>query len=219
MSPLRTPSAKTAARRVTGETRGGPGANGSMLSEAQIVQVARRLIAEAGVDGLTMRALSAELGVALGATYHHVPNKRDLLLLVARDLYDEVVLPARGTWDQRLKKLMISVAEVVGRHPGMASFMNANMLDSMPVDLNRRVTEILSEAGFSSRNVHAVMGALFIYVNGVSFTPVDGSPTGALSGAEVNRIFRDGLDMLMAGARATLEEDLEGRRRRARRAN
>lgn len=219
MSSLRTRTATAGSRRPTGEARGGPGTNGSVLSEVQIVQAARRLIAEVGVDGLTMRALSAELGVALGATYHHVPNKRDLLLLVARDLYDEVALPARGSWDQRLKKLMISVAEVVGRHPGMASFMNSNMADSMPVDLNRRVTDLLREAGFSSRNVHAVMGALFIYVNGVSFTPVDGSPSGALSGAEVNRIFRDGLDMLLAGARATLEEDLEGRRRRARKAN
>jgi hypothetical protein len=40
-----------------------------------------------------------------------------------------------------------------------------------------------------------------------------------ISVAEVNRIFRDGLDMLRAGARAALEEDLEDRRRRARKAN
>jgi AcrR family transcriptional regulator len=187
--------------------------NGYALSERQIVQAARQLIVEAGVDGLSMRALSAKLGVALGATYHHVPNKRDLLVLVARDLYDEVVLPDRGTWDQRLKKLMVSVADVVGRHPGMASFMNANVADTMPVELNRRVTELLSEAGFSPRNVQAVMGALFIYVNGVSSAGIGGT----INRVDINRMFLDGLDMLLVGARASLEEDLIARRRRGRR--
>jgi AcrR family transcriptional regulator len=187
------------------------------LSEAQIVHAARQLIAEVGVDGLTMRALSAELGVALGATYHHVPNKRDLLLLVAQELYDEVVLPEKGTWDQRLKKLMVSVAEVVGRHPGMASFMNSNAADSMPVELNRRVTDLLSEAGFSSRDVHAVMGALFIYVNGVISGGFGAAPPGAMT-VDVSRIFRDGLEMLLTGARARLDEGLEARRIRTRRA-
>ena len=169
------------------------------------------------MDGLNMRALSAQLGVALGATYHHVPNKRDLLLLVAHDLYDEVVLPDKGPWDQRLKKLMVSVADVVGRHPGMASFMNSNAADSMPVELNRRVADLLSEAGFSSRNVHAVMGALFIYVNGVISGGFGEAASGAMT-ADVSRIFRDGLEMLLTGARARLEEDLEARRSRTLRA-
>jgi len=164
-----------------------------------------------------MRALSAQLGVALGATYHYVPNKRDLLLLVAHDLYDEVVLPDKGPWDQRLKKLMVSVAEVVGRHPGMASFMNSNAADSMPVELNRRVVDLLREAGFSSRNVHAVMGALFIYVNGVISGGFGEAASGAMK-ADVSRIFRDGLEMLLTGARARLEEDLGTRRRRTQRA-
>lgn len=190
--------------------------NGSSLSEGEIVHAARELVSEAGVDGLTMRALSAKLGVALGATYHHVPNKRDLLLLVAHELYDEVVLPEKGTWDQRLKKLMVSVAEVVGRHPGMASFMNSNAADSMPVELNRQVTDLLSEAGFSSRNVHAVMGALFIYVNGVISSGF-GRVAPRVMTVDVSRIFRDGLEMLLTGARARLEEDLD-RRSRTRRA-
>jgi TetR/AcrR family tetracycline transcriptional repressor len=185
-----------------------PAVDSSVLSEAQIVAAARELIAEVGVDGLTMRMLSARLGVALGATYHHVANKRDLLLLVAHDLYDEVVLPERGPWDQRVKRLMLSVAEVVGRHPGMAAFMNANVEDSMPVDLNRRVVELLSGAGFSRRNVHAIMGALFIYVNGVTSTGF-----GTSGAPEVGRIFRDGLEMLLTGARARLESDLRGSRK------
>lgn len=185
-----------------------PADPGPALSEGQIVEAARQLIVEKGVGGLTMRALSAELGVALGATYHHVANKRELLLLVARNLYDEVVLPPRGSWDQRLKKLIVNIATVVGSYPGMAQFMNANTTDAMPVELNREVTSLLREAGFSSRNVHALMGALFIYVNGVS----SGNLDAPLSTADVGRLFNEGLDMLLTGAKARLDQDLKARR-------
>jgi hypothetical protein len=159
-----------------------------------------------------MRALSARPGVALGATYHHVPTKRNLMLLVAHELYDEVILPERGTWDQRLKKLMISVAEVVGRYPGMAAFLNANAAGAMPVDLRRRVFSVLQDAGFNKRNNDAVRGALFIFANGVnSGTIKDGMPAG-LGPADVKRMFQDGLDILLAGARVILDEQQRFRR-------
>jgi AcrR family transcriptional regulator len=185
--------------------------DGSGLSDRQIVQAAREIITEVGVDGLTMRALSARLGVALGATYHHVPTKRDLLLLVAHELYDEVVLPEKGVWDQRLKKLMISVAEVVGRYPGMAAFLNANAADSMPVDLHRRVFSLLQDAGFSKRNNDAIRGALFIFVNGVNSGAIKGGMPAVLSPTDVKRMFQDGLDILLAGARVILEDELKTR--------
>src|SRR3981081_4526352 len=51
---------------------------------------------ERGVAGLSMRVLSQRLGVSLGATYRHVPNKDELLRLVAADLYARVV-PADDT--------------------------------------------------------------------------------------------------------------------------
>jgi AcrR family transcriptional regulator len=186
--------------------------DGSGLSDRQIVQAAREIITEVGVDGLTMRALSARLGVALGATYHYVPTKRDLMLLVAHELYDEVILPERGTWDQRLKKLMISVAEVVGRYPGMAAFLNANAADAMPVDLRRRVFSLLQDAGFNKRNNDAIRGALFIFVNGVNSGTIKGGMPAGLGPADVKRMFQDGLDILLAGARVILDEQRRFRR-------
>jgi AcrR family transcriptional regulator len=55
------------------------------LTEAEIVRAAEGIIEESGVEGLTVRRLSARLGVASGATYHCVPTKHALLVLVARD--------------------------------------------------------------------------------------------------------------------------------------
>jgi AcrR family transcriptional regulator len=207
-------------RQLTGVSKsqaatGSVAVNGSALSDREIVRAARDLIAEVGVQGLTMRRLSAKLGVALGATYHHVPTKRDLLLLVAHDLYDEVVAPEKGTWDQRVKKLMVEVAEVVARYPGMASFMNSNADDSMPVELSRAVVQILRDAGFSRRDINAVMAALFFYVTGMSSGGLSAaSSSSQLRGVDIKRLFEDGLDILLAGARVRLEEDESRRRRR-----
>jgi AcrR family transcriptional regulator len=217
------PPSKGTARPRPRKTREDPGkavgsgpapANGSILSDREIVRGARELVAEVGVDGLTMRRLSAKLGVALGATYHHVPTKRDLLLLLAHDLYDEVIVPKKGSWDQRIKKLMLDVADVVGRYPGMASFMNANADDSMPLELSRAVTEILADAGFGQRDINAVRAALFFYVTGMSTGSFTVASTTALKGVDIRRLFEDGLDILLAGARVRLESGQRGRRGR-----
>jgi AcrR family transcriptional regulator len=198
-------------------TRVGPSAapaNGSALSDREIVRGARELVAEVGVDGLTMRRLSTKLGVALGATYHHVPTKRDLLLLVAHDLYGEVVVPKKGTWDQRIKKLMVDVADMVSRYPGLAAFMSANADDSMPVELRRAVTEILANAGFGRRDINAVRAALFFYLTGMSSGSVTPASTRALTSVDIHRLFEDGLDILLAGARVRLEASQRGKRSR-----
>lgn len=169
------------------------------LSDRAIVEAARELIRDVGVDGLTMRRLSADLGVALGATYHHVPTKRDLLVLVAHDLYDEVAQPPPGRkWDTRVKALMVSVAATIGRYPGMARFMNENVDDVVPDALRQTVVGILDEAGFSAGAMTTVLSALFFYVTGAV---ASGAPASAQAG------FADGLDVLLAGARARLEQD------------
>src|ERR1700735_5755608 len=66
------------------------------LDKQSIVSAALDIIAERGVAGLSMRLLSQRLGVSLGATYRHVPNKDDLLRLVAADLYGRIT-PAGDT--------------------------------------------------------------------------------------------------------------------------
>src|SRR3984957_20774550 len=60
------------------------------LDQQSIVSAALDIIAERGVQGLSMRVLSQRLGVSLGATYRHVPNKDELLRLVAANLYARI---------------------------------------------------------------------------------------------------------------------------------
>ena len=48
------------------------------LTRERVVTEALAVIAEDGVQALTMRGLAARLGVVPGAVYHHVGNKQQL---------------------------------------------------------------------------------------------------------------------------------------------
>ncbi|MDL4819488.1 TetR/AcrR family transcriptional regulator [Actinomadura opuntiae] len=55
------------------------------ISRAEIVETARRIVDEEGVDRLTMRRLAKEIGSTPMALYHHVRDKEQLLVLLLDD--------------------------------------------------------------------------------------------------------------------------------------
>lgn len=207
----------------------GAGSPPSRLSEGQVIAAARELIRELGVDGCTMRALSTRLGVALGATYHYVPNKQRLLALVGRDVYREIAegLPADGDWKARLRATMVRTVELFGQYPGLAAHVMAHGADIPPQDPNLVIYTMLQEAGFTGEAAGELMGSLFLFVGGMcisapAFADVGVVATADLLGTEVltddfRRVFEAGLDMLLDGAELRLGRRPRGARRSSRR--
>jgi TetR/AcrR family transcriptional regulator, tetracycline repressor protein len=69
------------------------------LTQEQVVRRAVDLMAEAGLEALTLRRLATELGVSAPTLYWHVRNKRELLDLMAEALVaraGRTTSPARG---------------------------------------------------------------------------------------------------------------------------
>jgi AcrR family transcriptional regulator len=69
------------------------------LTQEQVVERAVELMAEAGLEALTLRRLATELGVSAPTLYWHVRNKRQLLDLMAEALVSRVgrsTTPAPG---------------------------------------------------------------------------------------------------------------------------
>lgn len=58
-------------------TKGRPGRSGE--TEAAILEAARDLLAEGGVDGLSMRMVADRVGLSATAIYHHFEGKQDLV--------------------------------------------------------------------------------------------------------------------------------------------
>ncbi|MFK0136508.1 TetR/AcrR family transcriptional regulator [Streptomyces murinus] len=55
------------------------------FTREEVIGAARRIVAEEGVERLTMRRLATEVGSTPMALYHHVRNKEELLVLLLDD--------------------------------------------------------------------------------------------------------------------------------------
>jgi AcrR family transcriptional regulator len=90
-----------------------------------VVAEALTVIAEEGVQALTMRTLAARLGVVPGALYRHVRKKEQLQDLVLDGVLAEVdcdVDPALP-WTQQVKLLAQRLRAVLDDHPGVAGLL------------------------------------------------------------------------------------------------
>jgi adenylylsulfate kinase len=96
------------------------------LSRGQILATALRLLQEDGREGVTIRAVAEELGVAPMSLYSHVRGIEDVLSGLAGLALDEVdcELRARGPWTQRLRAWAHSVRRQLLRYPEVVTLLD-----------------------------------------------------------------------------------------------
>jgi len=167
------------------------------LDKDAIVAAALEIIAERGVAGLSMRLLSQRLGVALGATYRHVPNKDLLLRLVAAHLYAQI-RPADDTdgdgFDQA-KHVMLQIHDVLAAYPGMAAHIAQNIPEFTSEHLARLITDPLQAAGLSADEAARIVFTLILLNAGHMLIRV---PAGLEE--EAAAAFEEGVDLILRGA-------------------
>jgi TetR/AcrR family tetracycline transcriptional repressor len=168
------------------------------LTEATIVEAAKQLLEERGVDGLTMRALSDRLEVALGATYRHVPNKHALLQLVARSLYADISpVDAESDGLAGVRAVMLQVRRMFARYPGMAGYVSAHMSDFESPAVTTMLLKPLLERGLSPHEAEELVLALVLFTAGALLVKVEP----ALE-SQADAAYGKGIDLLLAGAMA-----------------
>ena len=78
--------------------------------EARIVEIGRRHLAEHGAAGLSLRAVTRDLGMVSSAVYRYVANRDELLTLLLVDAYTELAgaveaaleAASEAAWDERI---------------------------------------------------------------------------------------------------------------------
>jgi len=177
------------------------------LSEAEILEVALAIIEEHGIDGLTMRQLSSRLGVALGATYHHVTNKDALLVLVAQSLFDRVEIPAVDDprdWTLQVRDVLLSLTDVFTGQGELAAWILAHFQATAPTEIMIRMSGMLANAGFGPDAIEAALNPLLFYVAGMlvgGFTNFGDAQTTR----QLRQNFERGLDIILTGIRVDLQ--------------
>ncbi|MGH4007395.1 MAG: TetR/AcrR family transcriptional regulator [Pseudonocardiaceae bacterium] len=95
------------------------------LTRERVVAEALTLIAQDGVEALTMRTLGARLGVVPGALYRHVRSKEQLQDLIVDGVLAEVDCDVNHAlpWTEQIKVLAHRLQKVLEDHPGVAGLL------------------------------------------------------------------------------------------------
>ena len=139
------------------------------MSADRIVEVARTIVRSGGADALSMRKLSAELGVAPTAIYWHVGDRRRLLdAVLDAELADLPEVRANGSSPhQRLRSVARAIRRQVQEAPhvqALALHLDRSAQVSFPgqVALAREVTA----AGIHGEEAAQAVRAILFLVGG-----------------------------------------------------
>ena len=180
----------------------GPGQRAG-LTRAAVLDTAHALLAEEGLDALTMRALARRLGVAPNALYSHVPGKTELVDALLDDRLSLVEAPAPEAPDPvaALAELMTSTYEVLLTRPDLVPLYLARPGSRGPnaVRLGVTMDALLARLGLAADAIGSARRALILHaIGGAAFAGTDGPVP-----AEVARSdFARSLQWLLAGIAA-----------------
>ena len=139
------------------------------INREQVLDAAMRLIERDGADGLTMRRLANELGVAPTAIYWHVGKRQDLIAaLVDRMLGAfEQIRPRGRTPARRVVSMLTELRTNLVRQPHLVGLVNEyGQVAKMFLPAETALTRELVAAGLTPRRIPLAVRALLYHVIG-----------------------------------------------------
>lgn len=140
------------------------------LSRGAVLEAAREIADEEGVDRLTMRRLADELGVMPNALYTYVPDKDALLDALLDRLLGDVVSEVRGRdddWREGLTRVLDASRRLLLAHPQLVPvFLSRPGLGTNAAILGEVTFGHLRKAGLEGERAVEAFRVLLIYTLG-----------------------------------------------------
>jgi TetR/AcrR family tetracycline transcriptional repressor len=172
----------------------GPGQRAG-LTRAAVLDTAHALLAEEGLEALSMRALARRLGVAPNALYSHVPGKTELVDALLDDRLSLVEEPVADAPDpiEALAALMTSTYEVLLTRPDLVPLYLSRQGSRGPnaVRLGVTMDALLARLGLAVDAVPPARRALILHaIGGAAFAGADGPVPAETARADFARSLR-----------------------------
>lgn len=140
------------------------------LDRDAITQAGLDVLAEHGLDGLTVRRVADRLGVQAPALYWHVKNKKELIDEMSTELWRRVIAltPSAGpSWEDTLRGFAAAMrSTLLGVRDGSRIFGGARSSDrSVYGSLGGRLAS-MADDGFSPADVRLAWIAVYLLVLG-----------------------------------------------------
>ena len=150
------------------------------VSRSVILQSALRIVDRDGVDGLSLRRLSDEVGRDPTVIYRHVPNKAALLDGVAEIVLGQLRVDiADPDWARQLRAVAHDFRRLALAHPNVVPLLVtrplATPLGQRPIGMLRPLEDVLTlltSAGFSGADALHIYRVLFGYLHGHILTEI-----------------------------------------------
>ncbi len=140
------------------------------LTRDRVLAVARELLVEHGMDGLTMRALAERIGVSPNALYSHVESKTALVDDLLDEVLAEVDAPALDVGDPiaGVHALMTSTYKVLLAHADLIPAYLARQGARGPhaQHLGDVMLALLERAGVTGSRAQEALHVLIVYTIG-----------------------------------------------------
>lgn len=114
--------------------------NKIVISKEKIVEASMRVVADGGMNALSIRAVAKECGVAVGSIYNYFPTKADLMIAVIAEQWREVFAPImrKIAGCASFSAMIRLICEEIGKQPESKRMIfksHATALEQM--DLNK----------------------------------------------------------------------------------
>ncbi len=119
--------------------------------QKEIIDASIRLIARKGIQEVTMKNLSREVGISEPALYRHFKNKHDILagVLDSFKYYNKLIPESVKDFDlnalEKLKTAVIMVLKKFADYPEISSVFFSEEIFQNEEDLTSKVTELISK--------------------------------------------------------------------------
>lgn len=173
------------------------------LSHDAVLQAGLGVLRAKGIDGVTMRAVAAELKTGPASLYVYVRNRKDLLdqmFDVVAGTIDLGPEPDPEHWRAQLEALLVRVVAAMDAHPGIARVPLANPPTGLGgLRVADRLLALLQAGGVDDRSAAWFIDVAFLFVTATAYEATIAGEEGEAP-ADVERRLAEDLGRLDAAA-------------------
>jgi TetR/AcrR family tetracycline transcriptional repressor len=172
------------------------------IEKHEVVGAALKILAEHGVEGLTMRRLGDEMGVAGGAFYHHFRDKADILRAVARFALAEIDVPPVtefDSWRDWVVQVATNYRGLLVERPYIAPLILNGYVPRAGLAVYSVERDLLSTEGIPSEAQETILDSLEAFVLGSAIMRTNRTVVTAESEEKGLQEFRAGVKILLDG--------------------
>ncbi|MEA3238723.1 MAG: TetR family transcriptional regulator [Candidatus Bipolaricaulota bacterium] len=139
--------------------------------QQEIVQAVLSLIAEQGIQGVTMARIADRVGITEAALYRHFRGKMEIVAATIDTTFDELwaMLTASagsGTTCEMLKNVLIAHLRFIEKHPGMARILFSDEVHFNSATLRKKLSQRgVQVSGLIANLLHAGSAARELQAN------------------------------------------------------